>query len=86
MTDSGLSWKFPREFWMANVMELLERAAYYGFFIVLTLYLTDIVGFNDHPGGYYCFFHPGEDHTLACLFQKRLPAPQGYNSTPDPSG
>ncbi|KAB2845414.1 MAG: peptide MFS transporter [Melioribacteraceae bacterium] len=45
------SWKFPREFWLANVMELCERAAYYGFFIVLTLYLTDIVGFTDKETG-----------------------------------
>ncbi|MCK5032951.1 MAG: MFS transporter [Calditrichia bacterium] len=41
------SWIFPKDFWLANLMELFERAAYYGFFIVLTLYLTDIVGFND---------------------------------------
>jgi len=46
------SWKFPREFWTANVMELFERAAYYGFFIVLTLYLTNIVGFTDKETGY----------------------------------
>lgn len=46
-----LSWKFPKEFWLANFMELCERAAYYGFFIVLTLYLTDIVGFNDKETG-----------------------------------
>ncbi len=45
------TWKFPREFWLANAMELFERAAYYGFFIVLTLYLTDIVGFNDKETG-----------------------------------
>ena len=45
------TWKFPREFWMANYMELAERAAYYGFFIVLTLYLTDIVGFTDKETG-----------------------------------
>ena len=45
------TWKFPREFWLANFMELCERAAYYGFFIVLTLYLTDIVGFNDKATG-----------------------------------
>ncbi len=53
--DSGkgqLSWSFPREFWLANVMELLERAAYYGFFIVLTLYLTNIVGFSDQETGF----------------------------------
>ena len=45
------TWKFPKEFWLANIMELCERAAYYGFFIVLTLYLTDIVGFNDKETG-----------------------------------
>jgi dipeptide/tripeptide permease len=43
--------KFPKEFWLANIMELCERAAYYGFFIVLTLYLTDIVGFTDKETG-----------------------------------
>jgi dipeptide/tripeptide permease len=32
-------------------MELFERAAYYGFFIVLTLYLTDVVGFSDRETG-----------------------------------
>ncbi|MFC2134506.1 MFS transporter, partial [Bacteroidota bacterium] len=45
------TWKFPKEFWLANFMELCERAAYYGFFIVLTLYLTDIVGFTDKETG-----------------------------------
>lgn len=45
------TWKFPKEFWLANFMELCERAAYYGFFIVLTLYLTDIVGFTDSETG-----------------------------------
>ncbi|HHJ53794.1 MAG TPA: MFS transporter [Caldithrix abyssi] len=51
MNAGKLTWKFPREFWLANVMELTERAAYYGFFIVLTLFLTDIVGFNDKETG-----------------------------------
>jgi len=45
------SWSFPKEFWLANLMELFERAAYYGFFVVLTLYLTDIVGFDDKATG-----------------------------------
>ena len=45
------SWKFPKDFWLANFMELCERAAYYGFFIVLTLYMTDIVGFTDIETG-----------------------------------
>jgi len=49
--DNTESWSFPKEFWLANLMELFERAAYYGFFIVLTLYLTDIVGFDDKATG-----------------------------------
>jgi len=44
-------WSFPKEFWLANVMELCERAAYYGFFVVLTLFLTNIVGFSDKETG-----------------------------------
>ncbi|MEW6702226.1 MAG: MFS transporter [Bacteroidota bacterium] len=50
-SQTKIGWKFPKEFWLANFMELCERAAYYGFFIVLTLYLTDIVGFNDKETG-----------------------------------
>lgn len=46
-TADKLTWKFPKDFWLANSMELFERAAYYGFFILLTVYLTDLVGFSD---------------------------------------
>lgn len=53
------NWKFPIDFWSANFMELLERAAYYGFFIVLTLYLTDIVGFSDIETGIIAGFFYG---------------------------
>jgi len=38
---------FPKTFWIANGVELLERAAYYGVFIVITLYLSRILGFSD---------------------------------------
>lgn len=38
---------FSRAFWTANVAEMLERMAYYGVFIVLTIYLSNILGFND---------------------------------------
>lgn len=41
------SWNFPKAFWSANVVELFERAAYYAVFIAITLYLTEVVGFND---------------------------------------
>ncbi|MDR0687196.1 MAG: MFS transporter [Prevotellaceae bacterium] len=32
--------KFPRTFWVANTIELLERWAWYGFFMLLANYLT----------------------------------------------
>ncbi|MCD4794326.1 MAG: MFS transporter [Bacteroidales bacterium] len=42
---------FSRAFWTANTVELLERAAYYGVFIVITLYLSRIIGFSDIQAG-----------------------------------
>ena len=39
--------KFSKAFWVASSVELLERAAYYGVFVVITLYLSRILGFND---------------------------------------
>ena len=32
--------KFPATFWIANVVELFERWAWYGMFMILALYLT----------------------------------------------
>ena len=46
------TWRFPRAFWVANVIELLERAAYYGVFIALAVYLTSVVGFSDVQAGW----------------------------------
>ncbi|MBI5215297.1 MAG: MFS transporter [Ignavibacteriae bacterium] len=46
-TQTISTWKFPKAFWTANIVELFERAAYYGVFIAVTLYLTDVVGFDD---------------------------------------
>ena len=43
------SWRFPPAFWTANVIELCERAAYYGWFIMLAPFLTDVVGYSDIP-------------------------------------
>lgn len=43
--------KFPRAFWVANTVELFERAAYYGLFIAITLYLSRIIGFGDIEAG-----------------------------------
>ncbi len=43
----GVKKKFSAAFWTANFAELLERAAYYGVFIVITLYLSRILAFSD---------------------------------------
>lgn len=52
MTAGKLTWRFRKTFWIANVTELFERAAYYGCFIFLTVYLTKRVGFTDVETGY----------------------------------
>ncbi|MBN1568032.1 MAG: MFS transporter [Acidobacteria bacterium] len=57
MVSSKSSWKFSGTFWIANGVELLERASFYAVFITFTLYLSNIVGFNDIQaawlGGFY---------------------------------
>jgi len=45
--ENTSSWKFPKAFWTANLVELFERSAHYAVFIAITLYLTRVVGFND---------------------------------------
>ncbi len=53
----GLLRSFPRAFWVANVMELFERAAYYGMNSVLAVYLSNKVadgglGFSEQAVGF----------------------------------
>ena len=36
-----------RAFWVSNTVEMFERMAYYAIFIVITLYLSNTLGFND---------------------------------------
>ncbi|MCA9693465.1 MAG: MFS transporter [Nannocystaceae bacterium] len=43
--DDGPS--FTRAFWTANLVELLERAAWYGVYVAITLYLSRILGYSD---------------------------------------
>ncbi len=52
MDTKKTTWRFPRAFWVANGAELLERAAFYGTFIALALYLTRVVGLPDHTAGW----------------------------------
>lgn len=49
--EKNETWKFPQAFWVANTVELFERAAYYGLFIAITLYLSRIIGFGDIEAG-----------------------------------
>lgn len=39
MTKTRIN-KFPKTFWVANTMELIERWSWYGFYMVFALYLT----------------------------------------------
>ena len=43
--------KYSKAFWTANIVELLERLAFYAVFIVITLYLSDVWGFTDVQAG-----------------------------------
>ncbi len=54
---SSILRSFPRVFWVANIMELFERAAYYGLNSVLAIYLTNTVaegglGFSEQSVGF----------------------------------
>jgi proton-dependent oligopeptide transporter, POT family len=53
----GLLRTYPSVFWISNVMELFERAAYYGMNSVLAIYLSDSVqkgglGFSEESVGF----------------------------------
>ena len=55
--SSSLLANFPKVFWIANVMELFERAAYYGMNSVLAIYLTNSIdkgglGFTEQSVGF----------------------------------
>jgi proton-dependent oligopeptide transporter, POT family len=54
---------FPRNFYVANAIELFERLAFYGAYVVLSLYLTSVVGLDDIAAGdvmaLYAFFRLG---------------------------
>ena len=52
MSEGKGTWRFPREFWSANAVELFERMAYYAIFIELALYLTRNYGFSDVHAGW----------------------------------
>ncbi len=49
--SGATTWRFSPAFWIANGVELLERAAWYGVFVAITLYLSRILGFSDVAAG-----------------------------------
>jgi POT family proton-dependent oligopeptide transporter len=42
---------FPKTFYVANVIELFERMAFYGMYIGLSYYMEKVAGFSDQAGG-----------------------------------
>lgn len=40
MNQNSIFSKFPKTFWIANIIELFERWAWYGFFMLFAVYLT----------------------------------------------
>ena len=42
----------PRTFWVANLMELFERGAYYGMNAVLAVYLVKVLNFSEQSVGF----------------------------------
>ena len=42
---------FHKTFWVANVMELFERLAYYGQQIVFMIYMRNDLGFSEAEAG-----------------------------------
>lgn len=43
--------KFTSAYWTVNIAEMLERTAYYGIFIAITFYLSNLLGFTDIEAG-----------------------------------
>ena len=68
---------FSKAFWVSNTVELFERMAYYAVFIVLTIYLSNILGFNDFEASmipvcfqavFICFRYSPEPMPIRLVF------------------
>ena len=51
-STAATTWRFPAAFWTANFIELFERAAFYGTYITLVVFLSEVVGFTDVEAGW----------------------------------
>ena len=63
---------FTRAFYVSNTVELFERMAYYAVFIVLTIYLSTILGFNDFEASMIPVFFP-VDYTCFLFLPEHMP-------------
>lgn len=72
--------KFSRTFWTANMSELFERMAYYAIFIVITLYLSQTLGFNDIEAGIISGLFSGGLYLLP-MFTGAIADKFGYRQT-----
>ncbi|EEX47165.1 hypothetical protein BACFIN_05069 [Bacteroides finegoldii DSM 17565] len=75
---------FTRAFWVSNTVELFERMAYYAIFIVLTIYLSSILGFNDFEASMISGLFSGGLYLLPIFFrglcrQNRFPEINDYS-------
>ncbi len=62
--------QLPRAFWMLNVMEMLERLAYYGVRVVIPIYIAQA----DEPGGlHFTQIQKGTIFMLWALVQAGIP-------------
>jgi dipeptide/tripeptide permease len=63
-----------RPFWMVNIMELLERAAYYGVRVVLAIYIAQA----DEIGGlHFTQIEKGQIYSIWALFESLTPMISG---------
>jgi len=61
---------FARPFWVANVMELIERLAYYGVRMVVPIYIAS----SEDPGGlHFTNVQKGTIFTIWAFIQTLLP-------------
>jgi dipeptide/tripeptide permease len=66
--------RMPRAFWMVNVMEMLERLAYYGVRVVVPIYIAQA----DSPGGlHFTMAQKGDIYFWWALVQAGVPVVSG---------
>lgn len=85
--SSACCQRVHKSLYVSNTVELFERMAYYAVFIVLTIYLSTILGFNDFeasmisglfPVDYTCFLFLPEHMPIRLVFVNQCLLPFRY--------